>query len=117
MPWLTPTKLCKLATHWQIGRPMARQRADLSIGMPPFKKCPACRLAWEPTIWLVVDAAHRPDLLLKVRDGALHSLQCPACAKSIEMNAPFLVVREQAPRLLFSPSPGTTSFDDHNQLV
>jgi CHAT domain-containing protein/tetratricopeptide (TPR) repeat protein len=68
-------------------------------------------------VWLVIDARQQPDLLQKVREGGLHSLQCPACAKSIEMNAPFLVVREQAPRLLFSPSPGTTSFDDHNQLV
>jgi hypothetical protein len=68
-------------------------------------------------IWLVIDADQQPDLLKKIRENRLHSLQCPACEKSIEMNAPFLIVREQAPRLFFSPSPGTTSFDDHNQLV
>src|SRR3954467_5820183 len=90
---------------------------DLSVSTPLFEQCPACGLDWTPLVWLVVDADHRPDLLSAIQDGTLCVFQCEACEKSINVNAPFLVVRDRAPRLLYSPSPGTTSLDDHNQLV
>ncbi|MFO1061304.1 MAG: CHAT domain-containing protein [Dongiaceae bacterium] len=90
---------------------------DLSAGLPPFARCPACRADWAPTMWIVVDTRHRPDLAAAIRDGSLCTFRCASCARSIDVNAPFLAVRERQPRLLFSPSPGTTSLDDHNQLV
>ncbi|MCW2240334.1 CpXC domain-containing protein, partial [Azospirillum canadense] len=90
---------------------------DLSVSTPPFEQCPACGTEWAPALWIVVDADHRPDLLLAVQDHSLCTFRCGACANSISVNAPFLVVRGRTPRLMYSPSPGTTSLDDHNQLV
>ena len=37
--------------------------------------CPHCSRAFEADIWLVVDAAERPDLLARARDGTLHRVK------------------------------------------
>jgi CHAT domain-containing protein len=66
---------------------------------------------------MVVDAERRPDLLAEIEAGNLFDLRCIACAETITVNAPLLLVRSRAPRILFSPSPGTQRLDDHNQLV
>lgn len=91
--------------------------SDLSIARPPFRQCPGCKIGWEPDLWVVVDLDHRLDLIERIRGGTLHLLQCTSCAARIAVNSSILAVRGRNPRLLFSPSPGSTSLDDHNQLV
>lgn len=90
---------------------------DLSLGMSPFEHCPGCRKRWAPTLWLIVDIVNRPDLLDSIHEGSLNVFHCQSCNTPVTVNAPLLVIRDQSPRLLFSPSPGNTSLDDHNQLV
>jgi len=59
-----------------------------------------------------VDAGERPDLLERVRQGALHAFPCPRCGQTVEADAPLLLYFSRAPlrlsgrevRLLFSPA-------------
>ena len=91
--------------------------SDLSAGAAAFSHCPSCRHRWTPTAWFIVDARNRPDLIGAIAEGSLHAFRCESCGITVNANVPLLVVRDEAPRLLFSPSPGTTAIDDHNQLV
>lgn len=68
-------------------------------------------------LWVVLDTHHRPELLPAIQQGAPCVLPCESCKNPIKLNTPFLVVRTRSPRLLYCPSPGTTSVDDHNQVV
>lgn len=90
---------------------------DLSHGGPPFTRCPSCKVDWKPTIWLLLDLEHRPDLRAAVDDDSLGRFRCEHCGTPNSVNSPLLVIRAYAPRLIFVPSPGTTSLEDHNQLV
>ncbi|WP_457447139.1 CHAT domain-containing protein [Roseateles sp. P5_E4] len=91
---------------------------DLSGGAPLFEKCPACGVAWQPVVWLLADVAENPDLRARILDGSIHVFRCEACNTQTATNAPILVARDvEGSRLVFSPSPGTMSLDDHNQLV
>ena len=45
------------------------QSADLT--------CPECHRAFTAELWLIVDAAERPDLLEHIRAGTLHDVTCP----------------------------------------
>ncbi len=58
--------------------------------------CPRCGTSFQAELWLIVDAAERPDLLEKARQDTLHELACPQCGHTFE--------RRPAP-LLFLPLP------------
>lgn len=90
---------------------------DLSAGAAALSLCPGCRIPWTPTAWFVDDSRFRKDLIGEIGKGTLHEFSCDSCGVSVRANVPLLVIREQAPQLVFSPAPGTTSIDDHNQLV
>ncbi len=66
--------------------------------------CPDCGQMFETEIWVVVDAAERPDLLADIRNGALHTLVCPQCGFTGEVDGPLLLYRpEDDPVLIFCP--------------
>ncbi len=68
--------------------------------------CNACGHDFDAQFWLIVDAAERPDLLARIRAGALHELVCPHCGDAGHMDAPLLLFRpDDEPVLLFSPRP------------
>jgi hypothetical protein len=70
-----------------------------------------------------VDAGERPDLLERVREGALHVFSCPRCGQTVEADAPLLLYFSRAPlrlsgrevRLLFSPARRTRPQEDEAQ--
>lgn len=74
-------------------------------------KCPRCRTTFDAEIWLIVDAAERPDLWARCRDGSIHTLSCSNGHKLSE-NAPLLLHDPTKKRLVFVPKQGTTSQED-----
>ncbi len=90
--------------------------------------CPACGHGFDFAVWLIVDAAERPDLVQRIRAGALHDVTCPRCAAAIGgVDAPLLVYTPAAggrgdpvpprPAIIFSPSQGTTVEQDQQQAA
>lgn len=83
--------------------------------------CPSCGREFEATVWLIVDADERPDLVELIRSGRLHELPCPHCREAAEVDAPLLLYRRDVdPPLLFSPANQTSDEQDHanaDQLV
>ena len=83
-----------------------------SLAEQPTLTCPACGQPFTPDIWLILDAAERPDLLARAREGAIHQVVCPN-GHAGEVDAPLLVYRPGAARpLLFSPARRTTAEQD-----
>ncbi len=90
--------------------------------------CPRCGQSFQAAIWLIVDAAERPDLLEKIQAGTLHQVVCPHCQFQGEVDAPLLLYNPPLPlgapfgddkgpgvRALFSPAQGTTAEQDQEQ--
>ena len=85
---------------------------DPSYAQPASVTCRRCGEAFSVDLWLIVDAGERPDLLERVRQGALHAFPCPRCGQTVEADAPLLLYFSRAPlrlsgrevRLLFSPT-------------
>ena len=80
--------------------------------------CPRCEHTFTADVWLIVDAAERPDLLERARVGTLHDLPCPHCGHRGAVDAPLLLLRPgQEPPLLFSPAQRTTAEQDREQAA
>jgi len=83
-----------------------------SFAEQPTLTCPACGQPFTPELWLILDAAERPDLLARAGDGTLHHVVCPH-GHAGEVDAPLLIYRPGAsPPLLFSPAQRTTDEQD-----
>jgi hypothetical protein len=67
--------------------------------------CPKCKTTFTAELWVILDAAERPDLLESVRQGSLHVLPCPQCGYGLRIDAPLLLLRPgQDPALVFAPA-------------
>ncbi len=53
--------------------------------------CPNCQKPFQAEIWLIVDAAERPDLLQLIQQGRLHDVACPTCGPFGQADAPLLI--------------------------
>ncbi len=70
--------------------------------------CPACEYHFDAAVWLIVDAAERPDLVTQVAADRLHALACPRCHQAGAVDAPLLLYQPgQDPLLVFSPAQGS----------
>jgi hypothetical protein len=78
----------------------------------PTLTCAECGRAFTAELWLTIDAAERPDLLARVRDGSIHHVVCPR-GHAAAVDAPLLIYRPgQSPPILFSPAERTTPEQD-----
>ncbi|KPL83065.1 hypothetical protein SE15_07185, partial [Thermanaerothrix daxensis] len=86
--------------------------------------CPKCEQPFRAEIWLIVDAAERPDLLERAKNGVLHEIACPRCGPLGQVDVPLLLYFSHPPlpggegvgvRLLFSPARQTTAEQDREQ--
>lgn len=68
--------------------------------------CPECGHNFQNEVWLIVDAAERPDLLRQIQEGALRKVTCPHCGELAgTVDSPLLIYQpERAPRLVYAPS-------------
>lgn len=75
----------------------------------PTLTCPQCGASFTPELWLIIDAAERPDLLARVREGSIHAVAC-SNGHAAEVDTPLLLYRAGEGRpLLFSPAQRTTA--------
>src|SRR5690348_14046855 len=79
-------------------------------------KCPTCQARDEHVMWLVVDAADRPDLIDEIRQGHLRTFDCPQCGHSITTTTSLLVDARRRSPLLFAPDPGADDQRSREQL-
>ena len=80
--------------------------------------CRECSQSFEAQLWRIVDVTERPDLLERVREGALHQLQCPHCGQDGQVDVPLLLFCPgQDPPILFSPAQGTSEEEDHERAT
>ncbi|MCS7290913.1 MAG: CHAT domain-containing protein [Roseiflexus sp.] len=94
---------------------------DCSESIPASLTCPACGRTFTADLWLIVDAAARPDLIDRLRNGTLHRLACPHCGNSVDIDAPLLVyvppTADADARLIFSPARSTSVEEDQRHAV
>jgi len=89
---------------------------DTSFAQTASLTCPQCAKTFQAQVWLVVDAAARPDLYEKVVQETVHVIPCPQCGRPGDLDAPLLIYRPgQDPALLFSPAQGTSQEQDREQ--
>ena len=78
---------------------------------PPLQ-CPECGTSFTPEIWLILDAAERPDLIDRAADGTLHHVTCPNGHPSA-VDAPLVIFRRAEARpVIFSPQQQTSQAED-----
>ena len=78
--------------------------------------CPDCGHTFDAQIWLIVDAAERPDLLDRARTGTLLDIPCPHCGHTGQVDAPLLIfLPDDEPHLTFSPAEQTTAEQNMEQ--
>ena len=87
---------------------------DPSYAQPASVTCRRCGEAFSVDLLLIVDAGERPDLLERVRQGALHAFPCPRCGQMVEADAPLRLSGREV-RLLFSPARRTRPQEDEAQ--
>lgn len=91
---------------------------DVSMVRPTELTCPACGRDFTMDVWLIVDAAARPDLVEQIREGSLYEMICPHCDHQGTLDAPLLLFRpDQVPPLLFSPARLTSEQQDREQAA
>lgn len=78
--------------------------------------CTQCGRDFTAQVWLILDAAERPDLVQRAREGTLHDAPCSHCGHQGQVDAPLLIYRPDAePRLIFSSAQQTTAEQDREQ--
>jgi hypothetical protein len=91
-----------------------------SFAERPSLQCPDCGQTIRPKLWLIIDAAERPDLIDRARDGTLHHVTCRKGHRAA-VDAPLLIFRRGAARpLIFSPQQQSDAEEDAaaaNRLV
>lgn len=94
---------------------------DYSESIPASLACPACGRTFTADLWQIVDAAARPDLIDRLRNGTLHRIACPHCGHSVDADAPLLVyvppTADADARLIFSPARSTSAEEDQRHAV
>jgi hypothetical protein len=79
--------------------------------------CPKCSRSFESRIWLIIDEAEYPQLLDKVKQGDIYSVNCPDCRHEVMLNTPLLVVqRDRDPRLIYAVAEGKSLKEDREHL-
>ena len=87
-----------------------------SFSQTASRACPRCGREFRAEIWLIVDAAERPELMEQIKRGTLHEISCPHCGHRGQVDAPLLLYLPPGSgpgvRLLFSPARQTSAEED-----
>lgn len=78
--------------------------------------CAGCRASFNTTVWLIVDADERPDLVERIVDETLHVAQCPNCGTPHPIDAP-LLFHDAADQLLVFASPEQSTAGKDQQIA
>jgi hypothetical protein len=70
--------------------------------------CVGCGQPFTSDVWLIVDAAERPDLVAQIEVGKLHLVQCVHCGTPYPVEAPLLFHDSVNQTLIFTPQEHST---------
>ncbi len=74
--------------------------------------CPECGVAFDASLWRIVDIAERPDLLELIKEEKIHQVTCPNGHTS-SVDAPLLIYNPgEKPPIMFSPGRKTKREED-----
>ena len=92
---------------------------SLSFAQTTEVTCSACSHAFPFEVWRIIAAEERPDLVERIRAGALHTLTCLQCGQTFDgLDEPLLLYRPAADQpILFSPAQQTTNEQDQQQAA
>src|SRR5689334_6051472 len=77
--------------------------------------CPACQQDFAAEVWMLVDAAERPDLAQALRDGALNVVACPHCGNQGPAGGPLLFHDPANRRVYFAAPAGALEHELREQ--
>ncbi|MCS6880707.1 MAG: CpXC domain-containing protein [Oscillochloridaceae bacterium] len=72
--------------------------------------CPACNVAFEAPVWLILDAQEAPEAVAALRRGELNVVTCPSCGHRGPAGAPLLFHDAVRRRVIFAPAPGVPEY-------
>ena len=72
--------------------------------------CPSCHKPFEAELWVLIDAAERPELAQQVQDGSLNAVACPHCTYQRTADVP-LLLHDPAHRRVYFAAP--SSVEEH----
>jgi len=78
--------------------------------------CVGCSQPFEASVWLIVDAAERPDLVEQIKAQVLHIATCPHCGVAHPLEAP-LLFHDPAQQLLLFVARERSSAEDDQQAA
>src|SRR5439155_24125915 len=87
----------------------------LSYSESTILTCPSCRQAFTSEVWMLVDAAERPDLAEALRDGTLNVVACPHCGSSGPAGAALLFHDGANRRVYFAAPPDSEEYEWREQ--
>jgi CHAT domain-containing protein/tetratricopeptide (TPR) repeat protein len=81
--------------------------------------CPSCGQNFDFDLWLIVDAAERPDLFECILDGTLHTVTCVHCSANLgKLSAPLLLCQlGGGSPLIFSPADHVTFHQNQQHIT
>lgn len=77
-------------------------------------ECTNCKQPFHADVWLIVDAAERPDLVTQIQDDTLHVVYCPHCGTAHPLDAPVLFHDGASQTLLFASQMHSTATQDQD---
>ncbi|HEX6291203.1 MAG TPA: CpXC domain-containing protein [Herpetosiphonaceae bacterium] len=75
---------------------------ERSLAQTVELRCVSCAQPFAAELWLIVDAAERPDLTAQIDSGSMHVAQCPHCGTPHPVDAPLLFHDGAAQALIFA---------------
>lgn len=88
----------------------------ISFSQPYELVCPNCDTPFSAEMWVLVDAAERPDLAARVADVSLHDTACPNCGQGGVAPAP-LLYHDRAARAVIFGVPRGTAEDEWREIA
>lgn len=76
-------------------------------------RCYQCAQTFPVEVWLIIDAAERPELVEAIHAETLHVAQCPHCGTEHPIDAPLLFHDGSQETLIFAAQEQTTSEQNH----
>src|SRR5438876_3504931 len=78
--------------------------------------CPSCQKNFASEVWMLVDAAERPELAQALRDGTLNLVTCPHCDYHGPAGAPLLFHDPANQRVYFAAPPASEEYEWREQV-
>ncbi len=81
-----------------------RDTSDLSLAESFNAGCPVCGTEFQGLRWLILDADHRPELVVHALDGSLQRTFCPNCiGPGVESPGSFGILKREEGKLQWMP--------------